>query len=128
MRLVLIAFLTLLPLAAQTKAPASEGLPAGAEKIADLTYRWKDKDGVAWLYHKSPFGWHVAKEADEKARAESAPKPMPQIKVLSVKDDVVSFEMASPFGPRRWFHKTSELTAEEKAAVQRQEQSEQASK
>jgi len=122
MRLVLIALLSLLPLMAQN------GLPTGAEKIAEQTYRWKDKDGVVWLFHKSPFGWHKAKEADEMARADAAAKSMPPIKVLAVKDDVVSFELASPFGPRRWTRKKSELTAEEKAALERAVQTEQASK
>ena len=122
MRLALIALLIGLPLMAQN------GLPAGAEKIADQTYRWKDKDGVVWLYHRSPFGYHKAKEADEQARAAAAAKIAQPIKVLAVKDDVVSFEMASPFGPRRWTRKVSELTADERAALQRQEQAEQASK
>ena len=122
MRLLLMAILILLPVAGQP------GLPTGAELTAKDTYRWKDKDGVVWLYHKSPFGWNKAKEADEKARVIEQAKGRPEVKVVALKQDEASFETASPFGLRKWTRKLSELTAEEKTAVEHWRLAETASK
>ena len=116
----------------QARAAEPGGPPAGAQQIGQDAYKWKDKDGVVWIYRKKPFGWTHIKESDEQALT-SAAKPMkdaaeskstpvapsrPAPKVTDVKGDDVSFERPGAFGPQRWTKKKSELDAEEKAALE----------
>ena len=119
--------------AAQPRAAEPGGPPATAESIGQNTYRWKDRDGVVWIYRKRPFGWSRIKESDEQA-LQSPAKPTPDApesrstavapsrpapKITEVKGDDVVFERPSAFGMQRWTKNKSELDAEEKAALER---------
>ena len=117
----------------QARAAEPGGPPAGAQSIGQNAYKWKDSDGVAWIYRKRPFGWSRIKESDEQA-LQSPAKPTPDApesrstavapsrpapKITEVKGDDVVFERPSAFGMQRWTKNKGELDAEEKAALER---------
>ncbi len=129
MRGLLMAVCLLLPALAQNtpRAAAQSGAPpAGAQEVSKDTFRYKDSDGVVWIYRKKPFGWAKAREADEQAiretpKPEGTPVNQPSIKVVAVKGDAVSFEMPSAFGKRSWSSRKADLTPDEKAALDKWE-------
>ena len=111
--ITLVLALALTLAASEKKTP--EGVPEGATQSDAQTYRHTDSKGKAWIYRRTPFGW--AKLEDKPDTRESKEKP---VEIKAVEDgDVVRFEKPGPFGVYKWQRKKSELSAEEKAALER---------
>ena len=100
---------------AAKSAPAkSVALPADAVKIDDATYRWTDPQGKSWIFHRSPFGWAKLDQVSAAAPAANAKAS----EITAIDDgDTVRFERKGPFGAYKWTRKKSELTPDEKRAL-----------
>ena len=126
--------LALLPLAAhvtgqqRAAAPkpapsAIQGIPAGAVKIDENTYRFQEKDstgkpGKVWLFRRNPFG--VSKVEEKEASKIGVALPGPETPVIATDlGDSYRFERAGPFGAKIWTRKKSELTSEERAITEK---------
>lgn len=104
-------------------ATQNDGLPKGAEKIGDATWRYKDPKGKTWIYSKTLFGYSRRPETAESAEAPIAKqKESAAFTVVAVKDGVVTFQSKSVFGASRWNRKIDELTADEKASYEAYQQ------
>ncbi len=106
--------------AASKKAPDQKGPlqpPPGAKQIEPFAYRWTDPQGKRWIYRQTPFGW---------VRLEDKPVPPPPSVVSSItaveEGDVVHFEKSTPLGKSKWTKSKSDLTEDEKAALERQKE------
>ena len=94
--------------------PAEVTVPAGATLTEPGTWTYTDAKGKKWIYRQTPFG--IAKAEDKPAEAQ----PAAVIPITAVEDgDKVRFERPGPFGTYRWEKKKSELTDDERAALQR---------
>jgi len=105
--------------AAPAQASASQAgvkLPAGAQKITDSTYRYKDAQGKTWIYAQTPFGF----SRSEEGAATAKPVEVADTNPVKVRDlgDSYEFVKTSPFGQSRWTRKKSELGAEEQQMVE----------
>lgn len=130
MRGIVLLLLPLALLAADHKKPAAKTKPAVAAKtarpaippeaveIGPDTYRYKDKDGKTWIYHRTPFG--ASREEEKAADAKPAPEAVQTPVRVSINGDEVRFERKSPFGTQTWTKKKTQLTDEEKAWVAHQ--------
>jgi hypothetical protein len=140
--LLILSFAITAALAADTP----DGVPKGATKVSPTTYRYVDKDGKAWIYRQTPFGY--TKQADEpKPAEEAAPdgsratpfgpsKPQTgtddaarsrtgdapaKVETKVTEDgDMVHFERPSPFGTSKWSRKKTELNREEQRLLDAQ--------
>lgn len=101
---------------AKTAAVAAATVPPEATQVDSNTWRYTDKDGKAWLYRRTPFGLIKMEDKPQQAAA-----PTDSLKAVE-EGDHVSFERASPFGPRRWTKKSADLDDDEKAALARARQ------
>jgi len=104
----------------QQKQPprGTSGLPLGAERTAEGTYRWKDKDGKVWIFRETPFGYMRSSEAaaEENTKVTQSEK---LIVVAGVEGDTIRFERPNAFGVSRWTRKKAELNTEEQQALDR---------
>ena len=115
------------PQAAAKTAPASssaiQGIPAGAVKIDENTYRLQEKDssgkpGKVWLFRRNPFGVSKVEESEaSKIGLSLAPPETPA--TAADLGDSYRFERPGPFGAKVWTKKKSELTAEERAIAEK---------
>ncbi|MCC7157474.1 MAG: hypothetical protein IT161_23040 [Bryobacterales bacterium] len=99
----------------QASAPRAVELPAGAEKVRDGVWKAKDKDGKTWFYARTPFGY--SRSAEDPEAASSPAQTEQLVLVTAIDGNTARFERPTPFGGARWTRKLSELTDEEKAAV-----------
>lgn len=97
-------------------------VPAGAEKIDNLTHRHTDAEGKTWIYKRTPFGL-VRYEDDEGSKAAKTAKSKASAASALIQaydeGDTVRFEKQTPFGKHRWVRKKAELNDEERAAYER---------
>jgi hypothetical protein len=103
-------------------SPTGNTLPAGAEKISDTRWRYRDAAGQTWIYVSTPFGYsRVDEETHKRQMAEKeAEAAGPQlVNVVAESPDAVTFEVATPFGKQRWQKKRADLSEKEKAALDR---------
>ena len=130
MKTILLIFMSSVLLVAQTTtkqaakrpvrpdtASATE-IPAGATQVEPFIYRYTDAQGKTWMYRKSPFGVMKWEEKD-------TPQPLVQNAdpiVVTDLGDSVRFARKSPFGDQVWTSKKSELSAEEKSILERDQQ------
>ena len=113
--------------AAAKTAPASssgiQGIPAGATKIDENTYRFQEKDasgkpGKVWLFRRNPFGVSKIEESEaSKIGLALAPPETPA--TVTDLGDSYRFERPGPFGAKIWTKKKSELTPEERAIAEK---------
>ena len=103
---------------ARTEAASTTEIPAGAKLVEPFIYRYTDSQGKTWMYRKSPFG---VMKWEEK---ETPPAPVQAADPIVVTDlgDSFRFARKSPFGDQIWTSKKSELSAEEKAILEREHQ------
>ena len=105
--------------AAGSAAQASNTIPADAQRIDQVTYRWVDANGKAWIYNRTPFG--VVKA--EQAQPAAAPEPIPTDWTVVDQGDSIRFERPWPFGGAlKWTREKTELTETERAVWQRAQQ------
>lgn len=97
-------------------AKPEAGLPAGAEKSANGSWRYKDPSGKVWIYDKTPFGFSRRAESADKVVEDEAAKP--RFRIVEVKGDSITFENPTPFGKPRWTRQRAELTKDEKLSLE----------
>lgn len=141
MRLAAAVLIAMMPLLAQASAktqkpapaktaakapaaPAKVGPPAGAEKIEEGMFRWKDTVGKVWIYKQTPFGWS---RYEEPAAERAAVAEDPGFSVMSETEDAVKFVKTTPFGKSSWERKKSELSADETTVYEKKKAAETAS-
>lgn len=90
-------------------------LPAGAEKIRDGIWKARDKEGKTWFYSRTPFGY--SRSAEDPQAAKEAPPGEQLVRVTGMEGETVRFERPTPFGGSRWTKMASDLTDEERAAL-----------
>lgn len=100
----------------ETPKAAALTVPSGATEVEPYLYRFQDAEGKKWLYRRTPFG--VVRMEDKPVVA--APVPAEVSSPIKVTDqgDTVKFERKTPFGPRSWIRKKTELGEDEKAMLQ----------
>ena len=102
---------------------AIQGIPAGAVKIDENTYRFQEKDssgkpGTVWLFRRNPFG--VSKiEEREAAKIGLALPPTDTPTSVADLGDSYRFERPGPFGAKVWTKKKSDLTDEERSIAEK---------
>ena len=100
-----------------------QGIPAGAVKLDENTYRYEEKDasgklGKVWLFRRNPFG--VSKIEEKEAAKIGQVMPAADIPATATDlGDSYRFERPTPFGAKVWTRKKSELTEEERAIAAR---------
>ena len=120
---------------AQTKkasksAPAKKAEPSTIQPVVipkeavanpDGTYSYTDKSGKKWIYGRTPFG--ISRVEDMSAsNGGFSTTPLEQLTKTTDNGETVKFERQTPFGPRRWEKKKSELTEEERRIFESQQQ------
>jgi hypothetical protein len=126
--------------------PKQIQVPKDAEQVSPGVFRHTDKSGKVWIYRNTPFGLSKFEDTapEEKpatpagkagsaggdaqktpfgeVRNQKSPAAAPTagsgISKAIDDGDTVRFERSSPFGVYRWTRKKSELTADEKAALE----------
>ena len=101
-------------------ASAPLGIPAGAVKSDDGSYRYTDRQGKKWLYRKTPFG--VARLEDKPAApaaADEAAKRFENVKATE-DGDTIRFERPGPFGIYKWQRNKTQLNEMEQTVWDRQ--------
>ena len=104
-----------------TKAAAKPGFPPGVPKdaveIEPFYWHAKDKAGVVWIYHQTPFG--IVKDqarGDEITGDRVVDTPTPGELIVVDKGTEIQFTRPTPFGPSVWTAKKTRLNAEEAQA------------
>lgn len=110
--------------AAHTSSSSTiQGIPNGAVKIDENTFRYQEKDasgkpGKVWLFRRNPFG--VSKVEESEAAKIGLVQPGPDTPATATDlGDSYRFERPGPFGAKIWTKKKSELTPEERAITQK---------
>lgn len=104
-------------------APSSQAeaprIPDGAKQVEPYLFSYTDPQGKKWLYRQTPFG--VVKWEDKPASnapvVDNTPAP-----VITDLGDSVRFQYKTPFGEQKLVRKKSELTDDEKALIQRDQE------
>lgn len=95
----------------QVYTPSLPPLPEGAAQIEANAWRVTDKDGKAWIYRRTPFGFSRYQEGSLPAE-----EPLTGL-VAADKGDTVEFQRKTPFGVSKWTKKKADLDANELAAL-----------
>jgi hypothetical protein len=119
--LVLFALPCALLCAADQKAEATKetpkatalSVPTGATEVEPYLYRYQDANGKKWLYRRTPFGVVRMEDKPPVAASVEAKNPI----MVTDQGDTVKFERKTPFGPRSWTRKKTELSDDEKALL-----------
>jgi hypothetical protein len=90
-------------------------VPAGATQVEPYLYRYQDADGKKWLYRRTPFG--VVRMEDKPAAAVAVPVEAKNPITVTDQGETVKFERKTPFGPRSWTRKKTELSDDEKTLL-----------
>ena len=100
-----------------TPAPHAVTIPKDAVPNSDGTsYTYTDKQGKKWIYAKTPFGIIKSAYSEPVAPAATTPAPDSMTKAID-KGDTVRFERPSPFGVMSWEKKKTDLTDDERRAL-----------
>ncbi len=101
----------------QVYTPKLPALPAGAVQIEKNAWRATDKDGITYIYRRTPFGF-------SKYEAGDVPAEEPVTGLLAIdKGDTVEFQRKTPFGLSKWTKNKAELDENETAALKQAAQS-----
>lgn len=109
--------------AAVAKQGSVNGIPAGAVKVDENTYRYQEKDpsgkpGKVWLYRRNPFGTSRIEEKDDALNGKLLPPPETPTTAQDLGDSY-RFERSGPFGSKVWTKKKSELNADERSIIEK---------
>jgi hypothetical protein len=102
---------TATPVTAQAQGPI-QGVPAGAVKIDDNTYRFQEKDpsgkpGKVYLFRRNPFGVSKVEEQQAANIGKALPAPETPATVTDLGDSKI------------WTKKKTELTPEERSIAEK---------
>lgn len=98
-----------------TKVPEPFTIPKDATPLPDGSFRYVDKDGKKWIYRATPFGVSKSEERPVPVAQQPAEDPTSSEDV----GDAVRFTRPTPFGPKVWTSKKTELSAYEKGIFDR---------
>jgi len=101
------------------RTPDSPAIPKDATPLPDGSFRYVDKSGKKWIYRNTPFGVSKAEErplAQATQRIEDDPSKSEDL------GETVRFTRPTPFGPKVWTKKKSELDGYEKSIWDRDQQ------
>ena len=101
-----------------TKVPDPPTIPKDATLLPDGSFRYVDKDGKKWIYRTTPFGVSKAEERPAPPVAQIADDPAKSEDL----GDTVRFSRPTPFGPKVWTKKKSEMDVYEKGIFDRDQQ------
>jgi hypothetical protein len=90
--------------------PAQPVIPKDATPLPDGSFRYVDKDGKKWIYRTTPFGVSKAEEHPAPPVAQIVDDPAKSEDL----GDSVRFTRPTPFGPKVWTTKKSQLDTYEK--------------
>jgi hypothetical protein len=93
-----------------TKVPDSPTIPKDATPLPDGSFRYVDKDGKKWIYRATPFG---VSKSEERIVAPVVQKVSDDPTRSKDMGDSVQFTRPTPFGPKVWTTKKTELSAYE---------------
>lgn len=102
-----------------TKVPDQPTIPKDATPLPDGSFRYVDKDGKKWIYRATPFG---VSKAEERPVAPVVQKPPDDPTMSQDIGDSVRFTRPTPFGPKVWTTKKTELSPYEKGIWDRDQQ------
>ncbi|MBK7926391.1 MAG: hypothetical protein IPJ98_02560 [Bryobacterales bacterium] len=101
----------------QVYTPKLPPLPAGAVQIEKNAWRATDKDGITYIYRRTPFGFSKYEASDVPAE-----EPVTGLTAID-KGDTVEFQRKTPFGLSKWTKPKAELDENETAALKQAAQS-----
>ena len=93
-------------------------VPAGAKEVEPYLFAFTDAQGKKWLYRQTPFG--VVKWEDKPVTAAPMADNTNPV-VITDLGDSIRFSWKTPFGVQTWVRKKTELTDDEKAMIQREQ-------
>jgi hypothetical protein len=102
-----------------TKVPDSPTIPKDAAPLPDGSFRYVDKDGKKWIYRNTPFG---VSKAEERPVAPVVQSPADDPAKSEDLGDSVRFNRPTPFGPKIWTRKKTEMDSYEKSIWDRDRQ------
>ena len=103
-------------------APKALTIPADAVQIDGTTFAKTDEQGKKWIYYQTPFGvTRVEEPTAAQKQAAAMPSGLPDY-TAAQEGDKIRFTKATPFGPQTWTRSKDELSADERAAWERQKQ------
>jgi hypothetical protein len=108
-----------------TRTPDPPTIPQDATPLPDGSFRYVDKDGKKWIYRNTPFG---VSKAEERQVAVVAPRIEDDPVKSEDLGDSVRFTRPTPFGPKVWSKKKSDLDSYEKTIWDRDQQKREAPK
>jgi hypothetical protein len=98
-----------------TKVPDQPVIPKDATPVGDGSFRYVDKDGKKWIYRNTPFGVSKSEERAAPQVVQTGEDPARSEDL----GDSVRFTRPTPFGPKIWTRKKTELDAYEKGIFDR---------
>jgi hypothetical protein len=101
-----------------TKVPDPPTIPKDATPVGDGSFRYVDKDGKKWIYRTTPFGVSKSEERPTAQIVQAGEDPARSEDL----GDTVRFTRPTPFGPKVWTKKKTELDAYEKGIYDRDQQ------
>jgi hypothetical protein len=102
-----------------TKVPDAPTIPKDATPLPDGSFRYVDKDGKKWIYRATPFG---VSKAEERPVATVVQTPADDPAKSEDLGDTVRFTRPTPFGPKVWTKKKTEMDSYEKGIFDRDNQ------
>ena len=101
-----------------TKVPDPPVIPKDATPVGDGSFRYVDKDGKKWIYRNTPFGVSKSEEHPVAPVVQTGEDPARSEDL----GDTVRFTRPTPFGPKVWTKKKTEMDAYEKGIYDRDQQ------
>ena len=108
------------PAAAPPASNNAEALkiPPGAKEVEPYLFAFTDAQGKKWFYRQTPFG--VVRWEDKPVVAAPIADNTNPV-VINDLGDSIRFSWKTPFGVQTWVRKKTELTDDEKAMIQREQ-------
>ena len=101
-----------------------QGIPAGAVKVDENTYRFQERDAAGrpakvWLYRRNPFGVSRIEEKEAAKIGQPSTSIVETPATATDLGDSYRFERPGPFGAKIWFKRKSELNDDERVITER---------
>jgi hypothetical protein len=100
-------------------APPPPTIPSDATPLPDGSFRHVDKNGKKWIYRNTPFGVSKSEEHPAAAVVDQITDDPAKSEDLG---ESVRFTRPTPFGPKVWTKKKTELDTYEKGIWERDRQ------
>jgi hypothetical protein len=94
-----------------TRTPDPPTIPKDATALPDGSFRYVDKGGKKWIYRNTPFG---VSKSEERPAVQMVQQPSEDPVKTQDLGDSVRFSRPTPFGPKVWTKKKTDLDSYEK--------------